>query len=208
MEKLIEYIIEWFKESKSTKFINTTNIIIISFILAIILFWLSFYIKENAEYASTMLNWSLFLFGITFIFFITFNTAKDWKENIYKDIKDKIINIRKILEGKNSGLKISNRDIWENYWTLFSKNWINFLYILDENKKLLSVNLYLSDKEQKEKIEDWLKKEKIKLIEWEKLKDYTSKPNNTILLKDLADIQEKEDEEIVEIILKVVKNIE
>lgn len=200
METLIKYLIEWFRESKKVNIC----IIFLWFILAIGLFYFSYILKENSEYASALLNGSMFLFWIVFVLFLLYLSNK-WKENIiYKNIKKRIENIRKLLKEKNWNLKISNREVWENYWTLFSYKWASFLYMLDENNDLISININFKDKDKKAEIEN---KIKWKFITKEELKNYTSVPNNTIILDTLRDLQNQEDEKIVDEIINFLKNI-
>lgn len=204
MDTLIKYLIEWFKESKKVNIF----IIILWFLLSILLFWLSYYLRENSEYASALLNGSMFLFWISFIYFLLY-LSYEWKIATYKNIKERIDNIKNLLKNllkeKKLDIKINNREVWESYWTLFSKGEAKFLYMLDENNDLISINLYFKDKKQKEQIEEKLK---WKFISKEDLKNYTSVPNNTIILDTLRDLQNKEDEKIVEEIVKLLKYID
>lgn len=165
---------------------------------------------ENIVYILWWLFFSWIILIIVPLYFWKINSnlqSEILKKEIKKitNIKLRIENIKKLLEEKELDIKINNREVWENYWTLFSKWDAKFLYILDENNDLLSINLYFKNKEKKEEVEEWIIKLKLEVISKEELKNYTSVPNNTIILDTLRDLQNEEDEKIVDEITKLVK---
>lgn len=92
MDKLVEYLVEGFKELK----ILNILIIFFWFILSVLLLITSIYLRENSEYASALLNAGMFLFWITFMFFLLYLSNK-WKE-YKKNIKKEIMNILEIIK--------------------------------------------------------------------------------------------------------------
>lgn len=97
METLVKYLIEWFKESKKVNIF----IIFIWFVLSFGLFYFSYILKENSEYASALLNGSMFLFWISFILFLLY-LSYEWKKQI--NTKE-IWNIVKILKDLQESFK-------------------------------------------------------------------------------------------------------
>lgn len=204
MDKLVEYLVEWFKDIKSKK-----CLLISLLIFGVLLFWTSFYLRENSEYASALLNGSMFLFWISFVYFLLYLSNK-WKENIYEKILTSINELKEVLKNKNiPWFSVNTRNSKASRgWTLWSHKELKFkiLYWFDDEDRLNNLRFYSDDKDVLDKI----KKSKIDLLDDKEVTKYTSVPWNTVIPKNFLEIYKMSNDEIVKIIedniSKITKN--